>query len=48
MKTRKKLKRIIELQQQLIEHLTPYYTKRPNAWIEEWYDSLTVKINDLK
>ena len=47
MTTKRKLKQIISLQSQLIERLKPYYVERPGAWIDDWYDSLTVRISKL-
>jgi len=44
---KKNWKEISRLQNILIEKLTPYYIKKGN-WIDEWYDTLTVKIAKLK
>lgn len=46
-----RLKRIIELQDVLISYLEPYYLEDEQGqkrWIEEWYDTLKVRIKELK
>jgi len=45
--SRRKLKRLVSLQDQLIKQLKIYYPPK-DGWIEEWYDALTCRIAEIQ